>query len=144
MSTPGAVVGVDTLSGFGQNILVRVWVQSDYLVSGKMQLLREIKRTLDKETIIPFPRYEVVASIDLTLHKSLAVTPLFKGCGKSFRLVGDIFKFSRQLTVWLKTIHFQIDDFLARLPYLIDPNCYPSLQYLAIIWDRTLFGQDAG
>ncbi len=60
MSTPDAVVGVDTLGDFGQNILVRVWVQSDYMVSGKMQLLREIKRVFENENItIPFPRYEV-------------------------------------------------------------------------------------
>ena len=60
MSTPEAVVGVDTLGDFGQNILVRVWVQSDYMVSGKMQLLREIKRVFDNHNItIPFPRYEV-------------------------------------------------------------------------------------
>ena len=60
MSTPEAVVGVDTLGDFGQNILVRVWVQSDYMVSGKMQLFCEIQRVFYNEnTTIPFPRYEV-------------------------------------------------------------------------------------
>ena len=60
MSTPEAVVGVDTLGDFSQNILVRALVQSAYMVSGKMQLLRDIKRVFDNENItIPFPRYEV-------------------------------------------------------------------------------------
>ena len=60
MSTSEAVVGVDTLGDFGHNILIQVWVQNDDMVSGKMQLLREIKRVFDNENItIPFPRYEV-------------------------------------------------------------------------------------
>jgi small-conductance mechanosensitive channel len=54
------VVGADNLGDFGQNILVRVWVDSDFVITGKMQLLREIKRAFDREKItIPFPRYEV-------------------------------------------------------------------------------------
>ena len=60
MSTSEAVVGVDTLGDFGQNSLVRALVQSAYMVSGKMQLLRDIKRVFDNENItISFPRYEV-------------------------------------------------------------------------------------
>ena len=60
LTDPEAVVGADNLGDFGQNILVRVWVDSDFVITGKMQLLREIKRAFDREKItIPFPRYEV-------------------------------------------------------------------------------------
>ncbi len=60
LTDPEAVVGADNLGDFGQNILVRVWVDSDFVVTGRMQLLREIKRAFDREKItIPFPRYEV-------------------------------------------------------------------------------------
>ena len=60
LNDPEAVVGADNLGDFGQNILVRVWVDSDFVITGKMQLLRDIKRAFDREKItIPFPRYEV-------------------------------------------------------------------------------------
>ena len=55
-----AVVGSDNLGGFGRNIVVRVGVDSDFVITGKMQLLREIKRAFDREKItIPFPPSEV-------------------------------------------------------------------------------------
>jgi len=54
------VVGADNLGDFGQNVLVRVWVDNDFVITGKMTLLKEIKRAFDREKItIPFPRYEV-------------------------------------------------------------------------------------
>jgi small conductance mechanosensitive channel len=49
LTDPEAVVGADNLGDFGQNILVRVWVDSDFVITGKMQLLREIKRAFDRE-----------------------------------------------------------------------------------------------
>ena len=60
LSTPEAIAGVDSHSEFGQNILGGVWVQSDLIVSGQMQLLREIKSAFDKGKItIPFLHYEL-------------------------------------------------------------------------------------
>ena len=60
LKDPEPVVGADNLGDFGPNILVRVWVNNDSVITGKMALLREIKRSFDREKItIPFPRYEV-------------------------------------------------------------------------------------
>lgn len=57
---PAPMIGTDTLGDFGQNLLVRVWVDSGHTVTGKMQLLAAIKRAFDTHGIsIPFPRYEV-------------------------------------------------------------------------------------
>ena len=54
------MVGADNLGDFGQNVLVRVWVDNDFVITGKMILLKEIKRAFDREKItIPFPRYDV-------------------------------------------------------------------------------------
>ena len=60
LKDPEPVVGADNLGDFGQNVLVRVWVDNDFVITGKMALLKEIKRAFDREKItIPFPRYEV-------------------------------------------------------------------------------------
>ena len=60
LKDPEPVVGADNLGDFGQNVLVRVWVDNDFVITGKMTLLKEIKRAFDREKItIPFPRYEV-------------------------------------------------------------------------------------
>lgn len=57
---PAPVVGADNLGDFGQNIMVRVWVDADEVVTGKMKLLSAIKTAFDaKGLTIPFPRYEV-------------------------------------------------------------------------------------
>lgn len=59
-SDPAPVVGADALGDFGQNILIRVWVEADEVVTGKMKLLAAIKKAFDDKGItIPFPRYEV-------------------------------------------------------------------------------------
>ena len=60
LKDPEPVVGADNLGDFGQNVLVQVWVDNDFVITGKMALLKEIKRAFDREKItIPFPRYEV-------------------------------------------------------------------------------------
>ena len=60
LKDPEPLVGADNLGDFGQNVLVRVWVDNDFVITGKMALLKEIKRAFDREKItIPFPRYEV-------------------------------------------------------------------------------------
>ena len=60
LADPAPVVGADALGDFGQNILVRVWVSSDEVITGKMKLLTAIKKAFDAQGItIPFPRYEV-------------------------------------------------------------------------------------
>lgn len=57
---PAPVVGADNLGDFGQNILVRVWVDSDEVMTGKMKLLSAIKKAFDAQGLtIPFPRYDV-------------------------------------------------------------------------------------
>jgi len=57
---PAPVVGADNLGDYGQNILVRVWVDADEVITGKMKLLAAIKTAFDEKGLtIPFPRYEV-------------------------------------------------------------------------------------
>lgn len=60
LDQPEPIVGIDTLADFGQNLLVRVWVPSEFVLSGKLMLLDRIKKAFDdKGVTIPFPRYEV-------------------------------------------------------------------------------------
>lgn len=60
LAEPGPVVGIDNLADFGQNLLVRVWVPSSHVLTGKLMLLDSIKKAFDaKGVTIPFPRYEV-------------------------------------------------------------------------------------
>lgn len=57
---PAPVIGADNLGDFGQNIMVRVWVDADEVVTGKMKVITAIKKAFDaKGLTIPFPRYEV-------------------------------------------------------------------------------------
>ena len=68
LADPEPVVGIDTLADFGQNLLVRVWVPSAHVLSGKLLLLDRIKKAFDAQGVtIPFPRYEVHQFQDASL-----------------------------------------------------------------------------
>ncbi len=59
---PEPVVGTDALGDFGQTLLTRVWVDADQLVSGKMQLLADIKQAFDTHGVeFVGPRLEIQA-----------------------------------------------------------------------------------
>ena len=48
LSAPEAIVGVASHGDFGQNTFVGVWVQSNFVVSRKMELLRQVKSAFDR------------------------------------------------------------------------------------------------
>ena len=79
LSAPEAIVGVDSHGDFGQNILAGIWVQSDFVVSGK-NVTGDQKRLRSRENYCSVSSLRCrTPIIDLALHGALAITPLFKG-----------------------------------------------------------------